>query len=314
MPRQSPVKQVGQARSAATKVAGKVGAKVIEEVPVDQCLNKYFSVPEPWWLRVTLPLAEYLLLLTVLLLFLEVAPQDIPAKCSNKLQETCLRLYNVDRNGEFDAGFLQEACGTLRMNCWRGGIKAVIYNGEEMTDADLYYKAGVYDRVFNLLGEGTAAQSDLCQCMLTNNGTEQYPRSPNAARADTNYFCDAIIASQNLGTVGLILSALVIALKSKLEQLVEMDSVSDFQVAVMHLMIDAFWFAWSLAVVIETVDYATEKACLCAGWALDSRRNLQYLHRHPCVDSAVPRTGRGEPRRKCRGPNSALPFSSASKG
>lgn len=136
----------------------------------------------------------------------------------------------------------------------------MIYNGEEMTDADLYYKAGVYDRVFNLLGEGTAAQSDLCQCMLTNNGTEQYPRryppnsphhhhfalceircprfahcdllvaSPNAARADTNYFCDAIIASQNLGTVGLILSALVIALKSKLEQLVEMDSVSDFQV------------------------------------------------------------------------------------
>lgn len=54
----------------------------------------------------------------MLLLFLEVAPQDIPAKCSNKLQETCLRLYNVDRNGEFDAGFLQEACGTLRMNCW----------------------------------------------------------------------------------------------------------------------------------------------------------------------------------------------------
>jgi hypothetical protein len=54
--------------------------------------------------------------------------------------------------------------------------------------------------------------------------------SPDAERGDTNYFCDAIVASQMLGTVGVILSAFVIALKAKLEELTQMESVSDFSV------------------------------------------------------------------------------------
>lgn len=59
----------------------------------------------------------------------------------------------------------------------RGGIKAVIYNGESMLDSDLLYKAGVYDRVNAKLGPETAAQTELCQCMLTNNGTSPYPKT-----------------------------------------------------------------------------------------------------------------------------------------
>jgi len=258
------------------KVAANAGRTAIHAAPVDRCLNKYFSTPETWWLKVTLPLAEFLLLLTVLLLFLEVAPQDIPRKCGNRLLETCIARYNAG-GGEFDAGFLLEPCGALRMSCWRGGIKSVIYNGDDMTAADQYYKAGVYERVNATLGAATAAQTELCQCMLTSNGTVAYPKSPNVKREDTEYFCDAIIASQNLGIVGLVLVVFVVGMKARLEELDNVDSVSDLQIAVGHLFIDLFWLGWSLLVVAQTSDYTNETGYVNADCQIPSGAIFYYV-------------------------------------
>ena len=57
-------------------------------------------------------------------------------------------------------------------------------------------------------------------------------RSPSAFRADTEYFCAALKSSQLVGIIGLILSAVVIVLKSKIEEVSQFEQVNDFKVRV----------------------------------------------------------------------------------
>lgn len=51
------------------------------------------GVPNEKLLKTTMPMAEVLLLISVLLIYLEVAPTDIPAVCSTRLHQACLDEY-----------------------------------------------------------------------------------------------------------------------------------------------------------------------------------------------------------------------------
>jgi len=77
--------------------------------------------------------------------------------------------------GDFDAGFLNIPCGTQRLECWRGGIKSIIYNYESVPAGTLYIN-GVNERIVSMgLGNNTAAQAEMCQCLLTSNFTVPFP-------------------------------------------------------------------------------------------------------------------------------------------
>eukprot|EP00041_Stephanoeca_diplocostata_P012723 m.213863 g.213863 ORF g.213863 m.213863 type:complete len:184 (-) comp19063_c0_seq4:499-1050(-) len=137
--------------------------------------------------------------------FIEVAPQDIPKVCPYDLQQTCLQKYGTaNPPGEFEAGFLEVPCGSLRLMCWRSGLKFIIYSGKELPE-NTYYDETLNDRLKHFNMSSFIPMAELCQCMLTSNGTVPYPASAFTFRSDTDYFCTQL-NNANSGMASCIVS------------------------------------------------------------------------------------------------------------
>eukprot|EP00035_Acanthoeca_spectabilis_P037945 m.48680 g.48680 ORF g.48680 m.48680 type:complete len:356 (-) comp8927_c0_seq2:62-1129(-) len=183
-----------------------------------------------------LAMAEFLLFIIVLVLFLEIGPSEMPAKCSSKVQQACLDDYttadqalpisarpanginggpagasfwpNASPNNGPEARLALEQCGSSRVWCWRSGIKFMLYQ----TDGALDDHAPIrdYHKFFEVYGEYTTENSGIpggvlfeygpsikyCHCMLTTNGTSLLPTHTHAWRMDTDYYCTIVTRDQ----------------------------------------------------------------------------------------------------------------------
>eukprot|EP00041_Stephanoeca_diplocostata_P012441 m.208244 g.208244 ORF g.208244 m.208244 type:complete len:361 (-) comp18960_c0_seq4:343-1425(-) len=235
------------------------------------------------WLTTTIPLAEFLLLVTTLLIYLEVAPSDIPKRCSWGLQKKCLGVYG-EAGGEFDPMFVESACGSLRVMCWRSGLKFMMYKGD--IPENTFYLKGFNDELAANNLTSFIPMAELCQCMLTNNGTLSYPTSPDTFRSFTEYFCSELkSANAEMGVGGLILACLIITIRAHLDD-VHKDSEGDLVAKESASIVAVWaiaWLGWSITVCVQTRNYALPSHAAKADCEIPAGNIFFYIYCLGCA-------------------------------
>eukprot|EP00037_Helgoeca_nana_P020212 m.199770 g.199770 ORF g.199770 m.199770 type:complete len:461 (+) comp25178_c0_seq5:146-1528(+) len=224
------------------------------------------GVPSEKLLKTTMPVAEVLLLISVLLIYLEVAPEDIPAVCSTKLHQACLDEYiratmHVQEadSAEYDIMWLEMPCGSLRVECWRSGWKDILFS--------------------NQLAAGSSqwnASLSMCQCLLSGGrdlgfvGNEIPAQKAWRTDADNPYFCDDLKSINVLAFMGLLLGVAVYLTRSFIDEqplsLNDVDEEKDKETSARRLMtvhraagIVAFltlsWIVWSIISIVLLSDH-----------------------------------------------------------
>ena len=167
---------------------------------------------------------------------------------SRPLRPTGVTQYAA-AGGEFEPSYVQDTCGTLRVTCWRSGLKEMMYQGKNretfLVSIPLLGFArrpttfspppvhpapppapaptvppNTYSINVSELGLPLATLAHIgpnlqfCQCMLTQNGREAFVEEPYAWRWDTPYFCEAVQTFD--GTVG-VFGLCVVSVTSRLD-------------------------------------------------------------------------------------------------
>lgn len=132
------------------------------------------------------------MLVTVLALYLDVGASDIPAQCTSTLLETCLKRHAA-AGGAADSGLVTASCGQTRVGCWHSGAKQMIYNGGALPNAHTTYVPGIGPRLRSTGLGDYLPYVELCQCLLTSNGTEPYPQSPTKLGVMARRYCKSHI-------------------------------------------------------------------------------------------------------------------------
>lgn len=115
--------------SPATAAAPGLGAAALDPIAMGMPMHWHST-----WLKTIWPLAEFLLMLTALVIYIEIAPVDMAAKCPPRLQRACLDVY-VGAGGSYDSALTDPSCGDARIHCWRSGLKEILYNGLTLPEA-----------------------------------------------------------------------------------------------------------------------------------------------------------------------------------
>lgn len=242
-------------------------------------LNIVFQHSSRGWLKTVLPLAEFLLLLIAIILFVEIAPNDMPATCESSLLQSCLSTFIV-AGGAQDSALVENDCGHARVQCWRSGLKEMLYQGKELPAGATTIDVDALDIPTNVL---TMYKPDLvfCMCLLSNNGNSELPSSSDAWRSDTDYFCDVVeTVNRGIGISGLLLACLIITVKAMLEEEdgnTAMEDEEDLTAIPLVSFVTVFWFVWSCIVVSETRQYADPTAAADVKCVLPDANILSYV-------------------------------------
>eukprot|EP00041_Stephanoeca_diplocostata_P016597 m.327690 g.327690 ORF g.327690 m.327690 type:complete len:419 (+) comp20420_c0_seq8:191-1447(+) len=225
-----------------------------------------------------LPIAEFMLLIIVLVMFLQVAPSEMARTCDTKIHQECLEDYSeydttivaedvgaVSDNG-FEVTFTQGLCGKVRVMCWRSGLKDMIYQDRTLADNDAKRN---YTTFYNSLAGGVlttaatgipvhtlskyGASIKFCHCMLSSRGADLLPTNPDAFRSQVVYFCDAIVdATWILGGWGLVSLILIVWVKA----LVDYDNFGGAQNQQGKIVFcTTVWLIYSVVVVVILSPY-----------------------------------------------------------
>eukprot|EP00041_Stephanoeca_diplocostata_P005698 m.66473 g.66473 ORF g.66473 m.66473 type:complete len:318 (-) comp15947_c0_seq2:284-1237(-) len=212
-----------------------------------------------------LPLAEVLLLLVVLVMYLEVAPLDIPKVCSITIQQECLNQF-VQTSGDFELAFAEMPCGSLRVMCWRSAYQQIHYSYALPPAAQAQYNASL----------------EFCECMLTSGrgvaglvGNE-FPSKDAWRTADDNpYFCDDLKWVNLMAVGGLFIGICVVLVRAFVDNEEDLipwnnngeQSFTEFQdvteqskaterdsrikrASSIVLVLDVLWISWSLGITL----------------------------------------------------------------
>lgn len=172
--------------------------------------------------RTFMPLAEIILLLVVLVMYLEVAPEDIPRRCDVSIQQDCLNEFvkntgGTSGDGEFEVMFAERSCGTVRVQCWRSAFQSMHFD-------------------YRLNANGAAAFNaslEFCQCLLNGakgiNGRigNDIPPENSWRTADENpYFCEDLKWLNLMAFGGLLLGIFIVLVRSYVENEDDLADVS----------------------------------------------------------------------------------------
>lgn len=162
-------------------------------------------------MKVTMAMGEFCLLLLVLVVLLEISPADIPKTCKDSTQENCMDQL-LENNGtiEFDDGV--STCGSMRVACWRGSNKNILYkNNVASGKTSIDYQAlGLSARTLETL----QPRLEYCVCLLTLEGTVPMPESPTSWRSDTDFFCETLNSvNAGLGALGFFIGTALVLFK-----------------------------------------------------------------------------------------------------
>lgn len=207
-------------------------------------------------MKVTLSMGEFCFLLVVLVLVLEISPSDIPRVCPSGTQEACSgRLQEHNATLEFDD--IVTSCGAMRVQCWRGSVKTLLYqNGkppDNVNNVD-FSALGVDEAA---LGQQTMGRIEYCLCLLTLNGTKKLPDSPSAWRKETGLFCDTLDDYGGLlSPAGFVIGTVLILCKSALDDLGD-DAHLIISSSFMFwtCLFASIWFLWNLFLVYSLRAY-----------------------------------------------------------
>eukprot|EP00039_Didymoeca_costata_P008941 m.118836 g.118836 ORF g.118836 m.118836 type:complete len:410 (+) comp14293_c0_seq2:246-1475(+) len=202
-----------------------------------------------------LAFGEFLLLLAVLLVLLEIGPQDIPSSCPTATLGKCMDEYTA-AGGDFEAEYLGMTCGRATLQCWRGSYKTLLY-GEKKDGKYASPDPGTLNVTSLGLSSSVAAKYGpsliWCHCLLTRGHTKDMPPSPFTWRIDLDYFCDSLNAiNRGWGFGGIFIGVMVLCVRNYMASFGEDANIFiKFHDLVIMLVLFSCWIIWS-AVMIWT--------------------------------------------------------------
>jgi hypothetical protein len=211
------------------------------------------------WLNTALPLAEFLLLLTAIMM-ISVAPIDMPGMCGHELQTACVERY-IDAGGVWPSPKLAgDDCPHARVECWRSGYKDMLYEGKPLPSGTktIDIDALALPNRTKALLRGDIAY---CLCLLSNDGQDELPQHANQWKAETNYFCEAQSNAAVIGTFGLVAACVIVTVKALVDAedfrgggVDEDGGVNTNTCLVLGCAI--IFFIWSVFVILITIETA----------------------------------------------------------
>lgn len=203
------------------------------------------------WLKTVMPLAEFLLFLVAIMVFIQIGPSDIPRNCGTSLHQRCLQTY-VENNGTSDSALTGSSCGAQRVECWRSGFKHMLYGGGDLPEGTSRIDVnalGLPDEVLQEWRPGL----EYCICLLTNDGAQNLPTTSDAWRDDTEYFCPLLdVINNGIGIAGLVLACVMVTVKA----VIEGEDYNIRRSLPPVALVVFFWLSWSTVVVVMTAHYS----------------------------------------------------------